>query len=260
MNQSLEDFKARFAFDPSKTHMLGVESECFIADAHGTLVPRAFDVLEQLSHKGFPPTTFSCELSACQVERKTPPCYSEDVRHELQKLEDALHTTLASLDLQASYDPVAPEDMPLDVYPDPSGRYQQIAARMDPEVLRSSCRVIATNVHVGMKDPDMALRTYNALVAHLPHLLRFGDKSGGRRLDIYKSTVPDWKPRQFEDWGDFHRFALEKGFAHDLRSWWSVLRISRHGTIEARWLDATDSVDETATWAKNFLAWCIGSV
>lgn len=258
MNQSLEDFKAQFAFDPSKTRMIGVEQECFIADLRGNIVPHAQKVLARLASCEFA-SQFSFELSACQIERKTRPCYSENLKGELQVLQRTLDETLSSLDLQAIYDPVAPEDMPLDVFPDQSGRYQKIAARMDMERLRSSCRVIATNIHIGMPDHESALCTYNTLVGNFASLLRFGDKSGGKRLAIYQSIVPDWKPRTFTDWGALHRFAVEGGFAHDVRSWWSLIRISRHGTIEARWLDATESNDEATAWAREFLAWCIGS-
>lgn len=260
MTQSLEDFKAQFAFNPSRAYKVGVEQECFIADANRNIVPRAQEVLKRLAEKenGLA-CQFSFELSACQIERKTTPCSPRELKSELKVLQAALDDVLVPLGLQAVHDAVAPEDMPLDVFPDPDGRYQKIAARMDVASLRSSCRVIATNIHVGMPDHESALRTYNTLVNDFRTLLQFGDKSNGKRLAIYKSIVPDWKPRTFADWGELHRFAEERGFAHDMRSWWSLLRISRHGTIEARWLDATDSADEATAWAREFHAWCIGS-
>ncbi len=258
MNHSLAEFTSQFAFSPEKAYLVGIEQECFIADADGNLVPRAAEILEALSAHPCS-AQFSYELSACQIERKTKPVTLRDLKRELVTLETALTSVLEARNLHARYDPVAPENMPLDVFPDPLGRYQNIAARMSRKELTSACRVIATNIHIGMPDHETALTTYNALASSLEHLLRFGDKSGGKRLAIYQEAARDWKPEPFKDWGELHRFAIQRGFAHDMRSWWPLVRISRHGTIEARWLDATGSVDEATTWAREFRAWCLGA-
>jgi len=260
MNQNLADFKAEFVFDPKKERQVGVEREIFLVDPmNDRLTPRAEDMLRILAPDG-DYSRFSYEPSACQVEMKTAPCFTEELAKELRMLEDRMDDALFTLQLRACYTPVAPANMPMDLYPDPTGRYQSRFNYMTDEARLAAFRIIATNVHVGMPDHETALRVYNKLIGDLPYLLEMGDTSEGKRLEIYKSVTADWKPVPFADWGELHRYALEHDFAHDPRSWWSLVRISRHGTIELRTLDATHSLNKVILWARSFHALCIGSM
>lgn len=139
--------------------------------------------------------------------------------------------------------------MPLDVYPDPTGRYQRITKDMPRKILRAACRVIGTHVHVGMRDHEMALRVYNYAIRHLAELCEMGNGSFGERLAIYKQMAPDYEPKPYASWEEYYNTALEKGFAEDPRKCWTLIRISVHGTIEFRMFGATDSIDRIVSWA-----------
>jgi gamma-glutamyl:cysteine ligase YbdK (ATP-grasp superfamily) len=148
------------------------------------------------------------------------------------------------------YKEVAPLDMPLDVYPDPTGRYQRIIKDMPQQILSAACRVVGTHVHIGMPDADTALNTYNKVVPYCEELCLMGDGSSGDRLDLYKTMAPDYQPVPYETWEAFHVEAVEKGFDVDPRKCWHLIRISKHGTIEFRMFGATHDLQKIVAWTK----------
>jgi len=255
-NNRLETFMSRFAFDPSRAWLVGMESECFITDREGAIVPRAADVLRTL-HAGKYADYFSPELSACQVEFKTPPVHPEQLEREIKRLQDHLFDTLHSMRLRASFMPVAPDDMPLDVYP--SKRSQEIAGEMSHAQLLAACRITARHFHVGLPDHESALRIYNRVRRELTWLEHEGDRSHGERLRIYREATPDWDPPPLANWGELYTRALERGFEGDPRRWWAELRISRHGTLELRTSDASDATKDSVKLARTFHALCMGA-
>jgi gamma-glutamyl:cysteine ligase YbdK (ATP-grasp superfamily) len=139
--------------------------------------------------------------------------------------------------------------MPLDVYPDPTGRYQKITRDMPREVLTAACRIIGTHVHIGMPDHETALRVYNRLCPYFEHLCEMGNGSFGERLAIYRQMAPKYKPTPYESWEDFYGSACKKGFVEDPRKCWTLIRISVHGTIEFRMFGATDNHERIVRWA-----------
>lgn len=258
------DFMVRFTFAPKLRGYLGVERECFIIDERGAIVPRAPEVLAQAQkslwidgeipwfggwHYGDPGNHIGFELSACQIETRTDPSKPSDLQWNLERNQISLDQCLAKLGLRSSYKDVAPADMPLDVFPDPAGRYQKIVAAMSHEVLVAACRIIGTHVHYGVPDHDTALRIYNHATKHCRRLMRLGDKSNGERLAIYSVVKPDNMPPTYASWFDFYDDASTNGFVNDPRSNWRLIRITKHGTIEFRMFGGTDSVDTVHDWA-----------
>ncbi len=245
---ALHGFMRRFSFDPSKAGWLGVEREAFIQTTDGALVPEASRVLSAL--RAHDPNRFGFELSACQIESRTRPCCVDELLDELRANDDALNVALSSLGLMANHHEVGPVDMPLDVFPDPTGRYQRIVEQMSPEVRMAACRIIGTHVHVGMPDHETALRVYNDVVQHVPRLCDLGDGSGGERLAIYRTVNPDCMPRPYGSWSEFHGVALAEGFADDPRNCWTLVRVSKHGTLEFRMFGTTQYVEMVYEWAR----------
>jgi len=254
MNQGLDDFKAQFAFDPKLAWKVGVERERFIVDDSGMPVPRALNVLSSLQNEG---DAFTHELSACQIESRTHPCDLHDLQAELESQEIKVAAAAQAMDLRLSHVPVGPATMPLCVFP--SERYLEITKSFSREKLLAACRIIAVHLHVGMPDHETALTIYNRVRMNMPGLCLLGDKSQGERLKIYRGFTPTFNPPHFVDWDAFHQFAVESGFTHDIRQWWSVVRISRHGTLEFRMFDATESDEEIVKWARTVLALCKGA-
>lgn len=253
---TIEKFKSLFTYDQSKVGYVGVERECFTCDRTSKIVPYAHKVLASIK-KG---TEFGYELSACQVETRVGPCLLEELHNHLDERNRQLNAAFADNDLFALHAEVAPEDMPLDVYPDPTGRYQMITKNMPRKILLAACRVAATHIHVGMRDHDMALHVYNYVIRHFAELCEVGNGSFGERLAIYKQMAPDYEPKSYVSWGKYYQTALANGFTEDPRKCWTLIRISVHGTIEFRMFGATDSLDRIVNWASYCHRLCLAVI
>ena len=237
-------------FNSDLAYHIGVEREYFITSMKGIIVPCAFDVLQKLP-KIENVGEYSYELSACQIETKSVPCASLDQIWETQiELEDTLDSALKQIGLRKSSFSVAPSDMPLDVYPDPTGRYAEISANMLKETLLAACQITGTHFHVGMPNARTALRVYNHVIKHCVAINAIGDNSQGKRLELYRTVAPQCNPVRYNSWEDFVTYSTLNGFAENLRNCWHLIRLTRHGTIEFRNFGATYSVDDIVKWAR----------
>lgn len=242
-----QEFLRKFNFNPSMAGMLGMEREVFLTDGSGKIIPIANKVLGFLGEQD---GRFGYELSACQLESRVGPIVIDKLKDELLLNEEKVKRAEKKLEFRRSFDEVGPYDMPLDVYPDPTGRYQEIVKDMPQEILRAACRVIATHIHVGMKDYETALKTYNRVIKRTSELCKMGDLSNGERLRIYKIMAPDFNSPHYENWDVFYNEAVEKDFVEDPRSCWHLIRISVHGTIEFRMFGTTSNIDTILDWAR----------
>ncbi len=241
----MEEFLKLFSFRQEGAWQVGVERECYLTN-NGAIKPLSPLVLAHLAKDG----RFGYELSACQLEDRVGPCQLADLKNQLLQNEEDIKTAEKALCFQRLFLEVAPIDMPLDVFPDPTGRYQQIVKTMPQEVLLAACRVTGTHIHIGMPDHETALKVYNQVIAHWQELCQLGDGSQGQRLEIYKIVAPAPQPLPYADWADFHQKAIERKFDHDPRSCWTLIRISVHGTIEFRMFGPTRDLDKLVSWAQ----------
>lgn len=241
----MKEFTERFKFNPENHGLIGVERECFLT-RHGEIAPIAAQVLAVLTDR----KRFGFELSACQLEDRIGPSKLDNILEELYLNEHVIKQAEANLDFGRLFTEVASKDMPLDIYPDPTGRYQEISRNLPREILLAACRVIGTHVHIGMKDKETALRIYNMVKNNLDELCDMGDQSGGERLRIYKEMAPDFNPPHYNSWSNYFDEAVKKKFVHDPRKCWHLIRISVHGTIEFRMFGATTDLDKIFCWAK----------
>ena len=245
---SKHEFLQRFNFQPEYAGCVAVEREFLLRD-QGTAfaVPKAkavHDILEQ----GPMDRYFCYELSACQYEAKTGPILVRDVASKLHDLSGELDSVLDQLGLFADHLPVAEADMPLDVYPDPDGRYQEIASSMSREKLRAACRVMAVHGHFGMSDMETAIRVYNYLVEHIDDLIEMGNLSNGERMRLYRVVQPNSTPTPIRDEDHLFEMAVKQKFYKNLRDWWYLIRITRFGTVEVRVFDTTDNNHMIQDW------------
>lgn len=238
-------FASRFKFDPQKHLFVGVERECFLT-RKGKIVPIAAEIISKLN--GSSSGSYGYELSACQLETRTSPTRIEEIGRVLADSHRLLNEHEKTLGFEALHQEVAPYKMPLDVYPDPTGRYQVITKKMPIKVLRAACRVAGTHIHIGMASPEQAVAAYNVAIEHLNELCKMGNKSKGERLQIYKIMAPDFKPPHYDSWECYERYAKNHGFDETPRNCWHLIRISIHGTIEFRVFGATPRVDEIVEW------------
>lgn len=251
---TIQAFKDRYGFSPQGAYLVGVERESHLLDRAGNIAPLAHQALQVLDD----PVRFGYELSACQLEERTPPCKDiEELEGALLANDHAISIAERVIGFRRAHEEVAPEDMPLDVYPDPTGRYQRIVEHMPREILSAACRVIGTHIHIGMPDHETALRTYDHVVGHNESLCAMGDGSVGERLRLYRLVAGETAtPQPFGSWEVFHAFGSKHGFLHDPRKCWSLIRMSVHGTIEFRMFGATHSIEQVLAWARYCLSLC----
>lgn len=236
-------------FNSDFAYNIGVEREYFITTSWGQIAPEAAKVLPLLP-KIEEVGEYSYELSACQIETKSIPCATWQQIWETQvELEDTLDSALQQLHLRKQALSVAPDDMPLSVYPDPTGRYAQISASMPKEMLQAACMIAGTHFHIGMPNAKTALATYNHVIKYIDEINSLGDNSNGKRMALYRKVAPMCDPVAYNSWRDFNAYANTHGFAENLRNCWHLIRLTRHGTIEFRNFGATESTDEVIKWA-----------
>ena len=246
----IDTFTSKFHFKPQFRGYVGIERECFLAH-HDEIVPNAVSVLERLPKDG----TYGYELSACQLEMRTRPCLVAESQRVLYEVERLADQATSSLGLNLRHVPVAPANMPLDTYPDPTGRYARIVMRLPPEVLRAACRVAAVHIHIGVQDEHEAIKVYNRLVDHFDELKLLGNTSEGRRLELYRLMASVETPMKYESWEGFYSAMEKRNCTEDPRQCWDMIRISIHGTVEVRVFDATPDVTQIVGWIQNISDW-----
>ena len=117
----------------------------------------------------------------------------------------------------------------------------------------------ALHVHVGIPDPETAIRVLNSMRAHLPMLLALSVNSPfwqGRDTGLASARTPLFQafprvgiPRVFADYSDWAQ-AVDllvrcDAFPDPSFLWWDVRPQPRFGTVEVRILDAQATVAET---------------
>lgn len=242
MNNS---FTARFCFKPEYRGHFGVERECFLMDGN-VIVPQAVSVLNLLPQNG----KYGYELSACQLEMRTSPSLLSNLYAELFQIEKTAAEAASNLGLKLEHIPVAPQEMSVEVYPDPTGRYARIAERLPQEVLLAACRVAAVHIHIGVRDTTEAIIVYNRLIKHFNELKNMGDTCNGQRMALYRLMAPDTLPQAYTSWEEFHEAMHARECEEDPRQCWDLIRISTHGTVEVRVFDSVPDIKRIVKWAQ----------
>ena len=251
---AFEKFMEQFRFRPELAGRIAVEREGFLVNqASGAIVPAGESVLAALQHSAFA-AQYEPELSACQIEYHTGPQIDSQLRPRIELLETELQRVLSVQGLRAVYQELAPATMPTDVYP--KQRYRDIKRQVTSAMLLSACRVAGTHVHVGMSDFETARLTFNRAIKELPQLIKHGDFSEGKRLQLYQQMTKYAAPQPIESADHFYQLAVEQGFVDDPRSCWWLIRITVHGTIEFRPFGAVTSINTTMSFVDASLAAC----
>lgn len=250
----LEEFLQKFKFSRKRAGFVGVEREQFTIDpTTHNIIPASQRYLEYLHGRndGSDLINFGYELSACQLETKIGPCALSDLgtllyeaERYLERVDEVLGVTRTNLE-------VAPPHMPLDIYPDPTGRYQVITQHMPQDILSAACRVAATHIHVGMPDLDTAIVVYNRVIAKISKFIVLAGPSNALRVELYRLMAKRYMPEPILSKEDFFAQAQTHGFDKDPRSCWSFIRISVHGTLEFRMFGATEELSQICDWAQS---------
>jgi carboxylate-amine ligase len=123
--------------------------------------------------------------------------------------------------------------------------------------------VFGMHVHVGMADPEEAIRVANGMREHVPLLIALsansplwrGDTTGlmSSRVPIFRAFPRVGLPPTFADWEDFQQRVermSDSGMIEDYTFlWYDVRPHPRLGTVEVRAMDSQTRVEHTAALA-----------
>lgn len=241
-------------FGAGRPFTLGVEEELFLVDAvSGEQVNSSAAVIERLV--GTASGSVEQELHACLIELVTCVCTTVgEAVQALGELRCAVTATGAGL-LGAATHPRALEG---DAEITDKERYERIRDLLGDAV---ATPVAGLHVHVGMPDPETAIRAFNGLRRHLPLLQALGANSPfrhGRDTGLASArevTTRGWPrsgvPRAMRDFEDFCVTSARLARAADVPDytwfWWKLRPHPRLGTVEIRALDTQASLDDLAS-------------
>jgi glutamate---cysteine ligase / carboxylate-amine ligase len=250
---AIEALDHRFGLEPG--FPLGVEEELLLVDPRdGRLRADAERVIAAARPSS---GWLSTEIFAAELELVTPVCRSiDEVAACLRSLLAEVHRAGAEVIGSGLHPTADPGAAQLSSSP----RYNEVS-----DALRGLLRTppAALHVHVGMPDPETAIRVSNGLRRHLPllHSLSanspfwYGRDSGlaSARAAILRSYPRYGVPRWFRDWAEFSMVARELADAAGVPDytyfWWDVRPHPRLGTVEVRAPDAQFSLERTLTLA-----------
>lgn len=240
-------------FGKSPPLSLGVEEELLLVDEENRLLPAAEQVLDSVS--GAAAARVSSEIFAGQIELKTGICFGVD--EALAQLRETRRSIgAAGFALMGSG--LHPADRSTEAQLIAKPRYAIVRQDLGSLLVTPPCGL---HVHVGVPDPETAVRIANAFRLYLPLLqalsanspFRAGADSGhaSARTSVVRAYPRFEVPRQFRDYEDFCTVADQliaaAGVDDYTYIWWDVRPHPRLGTVEVRALDVqTDAAGSSA--------------
>src|SRR2546423_2174705 len=232
---------------------VGIEEELLLVDPETLLLtPVAAQVLVAM---GAPEATASHEAYAAQLELRSPSSRNAvEAADALRSARAAARAAGATL-MGAGLHP-ADDDGDSELVD--SERYRRVARMMRGLFARTP--EAALHVHVGMPDPETAIRAFNGLRSHLPLLQGlsanspwwFGRDSGlaSARYALVRTYPGRGVPAAFQDF-DAYAEATELtlaagGIEEYTLLWWDVRPHPRLGTVQLREMDTQASVEDAA--------------
>ena len=177
---------------------------------------------------------------------------------ELGRLRERLARHARTIGLATAAAGMHPAEMTEDPQVSPAGRYQVVQDTMRGIARREP--TFALHVHIGVADPESAIRLVNRLRAHLPLLLALsassplwrGEATGlaSYRTILFQAFPRTGLPRRFDGYGDWVRTVdtlMRSGaIPEPTFLWWDVRPQPRFGTVEVRIMDAQPRLEATA--------------
>jgi glutamate---cysteine ligase / carboxylate-amine ligase len=174
---------------------------------------------------------------------------------ELSELRRDIASVLHGLQLAAAVAGTHPFAVWDEMVVAPGARHQGVLGSVRALARREP--TFALHVHVGLPDPEVAMRVANRMRVHLPLLLALSANSPywqGRDTGLASARTPLFQafprvgiPRQFpsfRDWADSIDLLIRTDTLPDpTYIWWDVRPQPRFGTVEIRIMDAQTSLD-----------------
>jgi len=243
---------------PSPPYSVGAEEEVMLLNPQDwSLAQQVERVLPVLGPELARHVTAETQRSVIELST-TPQADVPALLAELWKLRSELEAELSSLGLRAASAGTHPFTVWHETVVTGEPRYQLVYGSMRELARREP--TLALHVHVGVRDPEDAIRAFNRLRAHLPLLLAISVNSPfwqGRDTGLASTRTPLFQafprvgiPRRFHDYADWVEtvdlLLSCDAFPEPTFLWWDVRPQPRFGTVEVRILDAQSELWETA--------------
>lgn len=261
-------------FRSSRRATLGVELELGIVDrASRQLVSIASELLTDLGGphpEGVHPKA-KHELFESTVEIITGVCETvAEARHDLALTLDELRAVLEPRGLAAFCSGTHPTADWTDQVMTDDPRYAALMEEMQWVARRF--QIFGVHFHVGVRTPEKAIVTANALAAYLAHFLALSASSpywrghdtglASARVKIFEGLPTAGVPTVLHDWDEFARLMqtlINSGAIRSIREiWWDVRPHPDFGTVELRVCDGLPSLPDVAALGalvQSFVEW-----
>ncbi len=242
-------------------YTVGIEEEVMLLDpATWSLAHRIESVLPRIPPDVADQTTAETHGSALELQTGVHR-EAGAAAEEMAELRGRLEATLRPLHLRAACAGTHPFAVWQEIAISAGERYQFVYGSMRELARREP--TFALHVHVGIPDPETAIRVANRMRAHLPLLLALSANSPfwqGRDTGLASARTPLFQafprvgvPQFFESFEQYVE-AVDLLIRCDAVPeptflWWDVRPQPRFGTIEVRIMDVQTRVEETAALA-----------
>jgi carboxylate-amine ligase len=248
---------ARWDGVAGRRYTLGVEEEVMLLDPFDhSLAGRSDQVLPRLSEElmaHLSPETHTAVVEIVTGVHANAPAMAAELSH----LRERLALELRSLGVAAACAGMHPDGPSEPMRVSPALRYRVIADTMG--FLAHRQPTLALHVHVGVPDPEDAIRVLNQLRESVPILLALSANSpflGGRdsgfssaRTAIFGGFPRTGAPRAFSSYADYVEaidILIASGALPDPTFlWWDVRLQPALGTVEVRVMDAQSSAADS---------------
>lgn len=246
-------------FHSSPSSSLGVEWELQLVDRETRqLTSGATEILAELSPDGEHPTA-KAELLQSTIEVITGVCTTVP-----EAMAD-LAGTIAQVTALA--EPRGLGLMCAGSHPITDWQSQQISDNPryvklieDMQWLARRMQIFGVHVHVGVRSPDKAVATVNALSSYIPHFLALSASSpywvgsdtglASSRSKVFEGLPTAGLPHQLNDWAQFEQYMetlIKTGTIDSIKEvWWDVRPHPTYGTVELRICDGLPTIAEVA--------------
>lgn len=246
------------AGEPAVSYTVGVEEEVMLLECNGWSMASAADmVLPGLDPELAEQVTRETHGSVIELRthvHDTVRSAAEELRRWRKELEDALRP----MGLRAASAGTHPFATWHDTVVSAGERQGFVYGSMRELARREP--TCALHVHVGVADPEAAIRVCNRMRAHVPMMLALSANSPfwqGRDTGLASARTPLFQafprvgiPRVFNGYADYVKtvdlLIRTEAFPEPTFLWWDVRPQPRIGTVEVRIMDAQTTVDETA--------------
>jgi glutamate---cysteine ligase / carboxylate-amine ligase len=242
-------------FGASPPLSVGVEEELLLVDERRRLIAASEAVIDSIS--GPLAGRVSAEIFTEQIELKTGICHGAgEALHDLRETRRAVLEAGFGLLGSGLHPSARSGDVRLVAKP----RYEIVRRDLGSLLRTPPCGL---HVHIGIPDPEVAVRIANAFRLYLPALqalsanspFQNGTDSGhaSARTSVVRSYPRFQVPREFRDYEDFCHVADQliaaAGVDDYTYIWWDVRPHPQLGTVEVRALDVQADVTASASIA-----------